>query len=49
MRNQFPTPCEFARDVILAWLRVGYEVLGMVAYLMQQNEPTGVSVSRRRN
>lgn len=49
MRDQFPTPYEFARAVILAWLRVGYEVLGLIAYAMKQNEPTDVSANERSN
>lgn len=49
MRNQFPTPCEFTKAITLAWLRVGYEVLGLVAYAVKQNEPTAVSTGERRN
>ncbi len=47
MRKQFPTPCELIRAVTLAWLRVGFEALGLVAYALKQNEPTDVVENER--
>ncbi len=48
--NSFlPTPCEFIRAATLAWLRVGYEALGLFAYVLKQNEPTDVINSERSN
>ncbi len=29
----FPMPHELARELILAWVRVGYEALGLLAYV----------------
>ncbi len=45
----FPTPCEFIRAATLAWLRVGYEALGLLTYVLKQNEPTDVIDSERSN
>ncbi len=42
-----PTPGEWFRAVTLAWLRVGYEVLDLIAYAMKQNESTDVKKSER--
>lgn len=43
-----PTQGEFIRALTLAWLRVGDEVLTLVAYALKQSEPIDVRVSERR-
>ncbi len=42
-----PTPGEWIRAITLAWLRVGYEVLGLIGYAVKQNESTDVMDSER--
>ncbi len=41
----FPTPHELARELILAWLRVSYEALGLLSYIVKQNGQSTVSDS----
>ncbi len=41
----FPSPRELARELTLAWLRVGYEALSLLAYVVKQNGSSDVSDS----
>ncbi|KKL11385.1 hypothetical protein LCGC14_2546340 [marine sediment metagenome] len=34
----FPPPCELARELILAWLRVGDEALSLLAYVAKRKD-----------
>ncbi len=44
MDNQLiPTPEEFIEAFTVAWLRVGYEALGLLAYTVKQNDEPDVS------
>ena len=47
--NWLPTPEEFVRASTLAWLRVGYEAIRLIACAVKQNNPANVKVSERRN
>ena len=44
-----PTPSELAKALAVAWLRVGYEALGLLAYVMKQNDEPDVSASEEAN
>lgn len=39
----FPPPEEFIEALVVAWFRVGYEALGLLAYTVKQNDEPDVS------
>lgn len=44
MNNQLiPPPGELIKALTVAWLRVGYEALGLIAYTVKQNDEPDVS------
>ncbi len=45
----FPPSEEFIEALAVAWLRVGYEALGLLAYVMKQNDEPDVSASEEAN
>ncbi len=40
-----PPPGELIKALTVAWLRVGYEALGLLAYTVKQNDEPDVSAS----
>ncbi len=44
-----PSPSEFIKALAVAWLRVGYEALGLLAYAVKQNDEPDVSAAEEAN
>ena len=44
-----PPPGELLTALTVAWLRVGYELLGLAAYVVKQNDEPDVSDDEEAN